>query len=104
MSPPQLEAPEVKTSGRRVLVTLADSLKPNTTYTVDFGDAIVDNNEGNPLGNFTYTFSTGPDIDSMQVAGTVLAGRQPGAGEGDAGGSAPPTWPTRLSTRCRSTA
>lgn len=72
VSPPQLEAPEVKTSGRRVLVTLADSLKPNTTYTVDFGDAIVDNNEGNPLGNFTYTFSTGPDIDSMQVAGTVL--------------------------------
>jgi uncharacterized protein (DUF2141 family) len=48
-------------------------LKPNTTYTVDFSDAITDNNEGNPLGNYTYTFSTGEKIDTFEVAGYVLS-------------------------------
>lgn len=47
-------------------------MKPNTTYTFDFGDAIQDNNEGNPLENFFYSFSTGDRLDSMAVAGTVL--------------------------------
>ena len=50
ISPPQAEMPEVKASGKRVLVEFFDSLKANTTYTIDFGDAIVDNNEGNPMG------------------------------------------------------
>jgi hypothetical protein len=54
VSPPQLEQPDIKASGRRVLVNLMDSLKPNTTYTIDFSDAIVDNNEGNPLGNLCF--------------------------------------------------
>ena len=49
VSPPQLEQPEIKASGRKVVVGLVDSLRPNTTYTIDFADAIVDNNEGNPL-------------------------------------------------------
>ena len=52
ISPPQREQPEVKTSGKRVVVKFIDSLVANTTYTIDFGDAIVDNNEGNPLGLF----------------------------------------------------
>ena len=47
-------------------------VSPNTTYTIDFSDAIVDNNEGNPLGNFAFTFSTGAQIDTMEVSGTVL--------------------------------
>lgn len=72
ISPPQSEAPEVKASGKRVLVEFFDSLKENTTYTIDFGDAIVDNNEGNPMGDFAYAFSTGDRIDTMQVSGTVL--------------------------------
>lgn len=72
VSPPQLEQPEIKASGRKIVVNLVDSLKPETTYTVDFSDAIVDNNEGNPLGNFTFTFSTGNVIDTLEVAGTVL--------------------------------
>lgn len=72
ISPPQNEAPEVKTSGRRVLVNFYDSLRPNTTYTIDFGDAIVDNNEGNPMGNFAYAFATGDTIDTLQVSGTIL--------------------------------
>ncbi len=72
VSPPQLEAPEIKGAGKRIIVQLNDSLQPNTTYTIDFSDAITDNNEDNPLGNFTYSFSTGNVIDTMEVAGYVL--------------------------------
>lgn len=73
VSPPQLEQPEIKASGRKVVVGLVDSLRPNTTYTIDLADAIVDNNEGNPLGNYAFTFSTGTTIDTMEVSGTVLS-------------------------------
>ena len=73
VSPPQLEQPEIKASGRKVVVGLVDSLRPNTTYTIDFADAIVYNNEGNPLGNYAFTFSTGTTIDTMEVSGTVLS-------------------------------
>lgn len=72
ISPPQTEMPEVKASGKKVLIEFFDSLRANTTYTIDFGDAIVDNNEGNPMGNFAYAFSTGETIDTMEVSGTVL--------------------------------
>ena len=72
ISPPQLEMPEIKAAGKRIIVNLRDSLKPNTTYTVDFSDAISDNNEGNPMGNYTFTFSTGEQIDTLQVAGYAL--------------------------------
>ena len=72
VSPPQLQQPEIKPGGKRITVNLLDSLKPNTTYTIDFSDAIVDNNEGNPLGNFAFTFSTGASIDTMEVSGTLL--------------------------------
>ena len=72
VSPPQLEAPEIKGEGKSISVQLADSLKPNTTYTIDFSNAISDNNEGNPLGDYAYTFSTGDHIDTLQVSGYVL--------------------------------
>lgn len=72
ISPPQIDVPEIKTSGKRVIVELQDTLKPNTTYSIDFGDAITDNNEGNPMGQFAFTFSTGDAIDSMEVAGIIL--------------------------------
>ncbi len=72
VSPPQIQQPEIKAAGKRIQVNLLDSLKENTTYTIDFSDAIVDNNEGNPLGNFAFTFSTGAQIDTMEVAGTLL--------------------------------
>ena len=72
ISPPQVQQPEIKSNGKKVVITLQDTLKPNTTYTFDFGDAIQDNNEGNPLENFFYSFSTGDRLDSMAVAGTVL--------------------------------
>ena len=72
ISPPQVEMPEIKASGKRVIVELVDTMKSNTTYSIDFGDAITDNNEGNPMGQFAFTFSTGNTIDSMEVAGTIL--------------------------------
>ena len=72
VSPPQLETPEIKAAGKKIVVELKDSLKTSTTYTVDFSDAISDNNEGNPLGNFTYTFSTGNQIDTLEVSGHVV--------------------------------
>ena len=72
VSPPQLEPANIRTDGKSVKITLYDSLKANTTYTIDFSDAIVDNNEGNPMGNYTYSFSTGDEIDTMEVSGAVL--------------------------------
>lgn len=72
VSPPQIEMPEIKATGKRIEVELKDTLKPNVTYTIDFSDAITDNNEGNPLGNYTYSFSTGSEIDTMEVSGYVL--------------------------------
>ncbi|MCH5301914.1 MAG: Ig-like domain-containing protein [Prevotella sp.] len=73
VSPPQLEQAEIKASGKRIVIELKDSLKENTTYTVDFSDAISDNNEGNPMGNYTYSFSTGSAIDTFEVSGYVLS-------------------------------
>ena len=72
ISPPQVQQANVRANGKKVLIDLQDTLIPNTTYTIDFGDAIQDNNEGNPLENFVYTFSTGDRLDSMEVSGTVL--------------------------------
>lgn len=72
VSPPQLEMPEIKAAGKKIVVELQDTLKENTTYTIDFSDAISDNNEGNPMGNYTYSFSTGERIDTFEVSGYVL--------------------------------
>ena len=72
ISPPQLEMPEIRAAGKKIIINLHDSLKQNTTYTIDFSDAISDNNEGNPMGNYTFTFSTGKEIDTLQVSGYAL--------------------------------
>ena len=72
VSPPQAEMPNIKYSGKKVTVELYDTLRPNTTYSIDFSDAIVDNNEGNPYENFAYVFSTGEIVDTLAVSGTVL--------------------------------
>ena len=73
VSPPQIEPANIRADGKSVKITLYDSLKANTTYTIDFSDAITDNNEGNPMGYYTYSFSTGTEIDTMEVSGAVLA-------------------------------
>lgn len=72
LSPPGASTPRVSTRGHRVVVNITDTLLPNTTYTIDFGDAIEDNNEGNKLSGFAYTFSTGPTLDSLRISGMVL--------------------------------
>ena len=72
ISPPQIEQPEIKVTGKKIQVELFDSLKPNTTYSIDFADGIVDNNEGNPLGDYCFRFSTGDAIDTLEVSGYVL--------------------------------
>ena len=73
VSPPQMEMPEIADKGKKIVVELKDTLKPNMTYTIDFSDAISDNNEDNPLGNYTFTFSTGEQTDTLEVSGTVLS-------------------------------
>lgn len=72
ISPPQIKPPDVKAYGKRVTVVFNDTLMPSTTYNVDFGSAIVDNNEKNPLKNYIFSFSTGAEIDTMKVSGTVI--------------------------------
>ncbi len=75
VSPAQQVQPVVTASGRKVTVELRDSLIPNTTYTIDFADAIADLNEKNILDGFAIDFSTGPTLDSLCISGIVLEGR-----------------------------
>ena len=56
---------------KKVFLNFIDSLDVNTTYTVNFGNSIKDNNEGNPLTFFRYTFSTGETIDSLYIKGNI---------------------------------
>lgn len=71
-SPPLKKNPKVSLKGKYVQISIPDTLRPNTTYSMDFADAIVDNNEGNPLGFYRYVFSTGDVIDSLELSGTVV--------------------------------
>lgn len=64
--------PMIEARGKTITVRLKDSLEPNTTYILNFGNAIRDVNEDNALKNFVYTFSTGAGIDSLEIAGRVL--------------------------------
>ncbi len=75
VSPVQKNNPSVSSNGKRVSVELKDTLLPNTTYTIDFGDAIKDLNEGNILDGFTTSFSTGDTIDTLRISGMVLEAR-----------------------------
>lgn len=75
ISPAQLEPANIRANGKQIRVDLYDSLKANTTYTIDFSDAVEDNNEGNPMGNYTFSFSTGSEIDTMEVSGNVIAAK-----------------------------
>ena len=65
---------EIKPLGgitKKIFVNFLDSLAENTTYTFNFGNSIVDNNEGNKMNFFSYTFSTGPTLDSLYLKGSV---------------------------------
>jgi len=72
VSPPMNNKPETKIKGRGIEIKMDDTLARNTTYTLNYGSSIVDNNEGNPIDNFQFVFSTGPDLDSLNVTGNVI--------------------------------
>ncbi len=71
ISPPLLTQPKYLLKQKTLIIKFDQELAENTTYTINFGEAIRDNNEGNVLKNFTYVFSTGAQLDSMQVQGKV---------------------------------
>jgi uncharacterized protein (DUF2141 family) len=73
VSPPQATPATILLSGaKKVSVILEDTMKDNTTYTIDFGNSIVDLNEQNSLPGYSFRFSTGSTLDTLQIAGTVL--------------------------------
>ncbi len=75
VSPAQQTTPQITANGRKITVQLRDTMIPNTTYTIDFSDAISDLNEGNELDGFALDFSTGPELDSLQISGMVFEAR-----------------------------
>ena len=72
ITPPQLKAPVISAVGKKIDIELRDSLIQNTTYTLDFTDGIKDNNEGNAIEGFTFAFSTGDIIDTLEISGLLL--------------------------------
>lgn len=74
VSPPNINAskPTLTVKGRSVLVDFDEQPDSNTTYRLDFGNSIADNNEGNRLGNYAYIFSTGPDLDTLMMSGLTI--------------------------------
>ncbi|QIK54542.1 hypothetical protein G7051_09390 [Dysgonomonas sp. HDW5B] len=73
VTPPQRNFPIIRAQNNKVIVELKDTLIANTTYTIDFTDAIVDNNEKNALEDFALSFSTGAVVDTLSISGKVLA-------------------------------
>ena len=71
VSPPQQVSPIVKAVGKKVTVEMQEDLIDSTTYTLDFGNAICDYTEKNPMRGYVFAFSTGDRIDSMEVYGRV---------------------------------
>ncbi|MGN0091523.1 MAG: Ig-like domain-containing protein, partial [Alistipes sp.] len=68
-SPAMKKLPLIATRGKGIVITIRDTLQENTTYALDFGSAIRDNNEGNPLNAMRYVFSTGDKVDSLMCSG-----------------------------------
>jgi len=72
ISPPMRIKPEFKIQGKKIIVEFQEELKANSTYTINFGNSIVDYTESNILINFEYVFSTGGHIDSLSIPGKVI--------------------------------
>lgn len=72
VSPPQRVNPDIRAYGRKLMLEFADTLKPDVTYSINFGNTIVDNNESNALKNYVFSFATGSQIDTMQLTGTLI--------------------------------
>lgn len=72
ISPPMYNIPEFKVKGKKLVIKILDDLRDSTTYTLNFGSGIKDITESNTLENFTYVFSTGNQLDSLQVVGSII--------------------------------
>lgn len=72
ISPAPRTQPLIRTVGKKVTIEFRDPLEENTTYVIDFSNAIEDNNEGNQLDGYSFAFSTGDQLDSLAVSGIVL--------------------------------
>ena len=72
LSPPQTKRPIATVRGKSVVVTFAQPLDSATTYVIQFGQSIADNNEGNPFGAYSFSFSTGNELDSLLFSGYVV--------------------------------
>ena len=73
ISPPLAKRPIIKTKSKTLIVQFNQELKDSTTYSLDFKNSVVDNNEKNPLENLRFSFSTGPVLDSLRVAGQAAS-------------------------------
>ncbi len=71
ISPPMKKKPIIKMKGKTLIIEFAEDLKKESTYSLDFKDAVADNNEKNPIEDFRFSFSTGPTFDSLRIAGFV---------------------------------
>lgn len=72
ITPPQKSMPVIRAIGKKIMVELKDTLLENTTYTFDFTNSIVDNNEKNAIEGFAFAFSTGDILDTLMISGTLL--------------------------------
>ena len=72
LSPPQTKPPTAKIKGKKVVVSFAEPLDSSRTYSLSLGEAVKDNNEGNPFPPYTISFSTGGHIDSLFVSGNIM--------------------------------
>ena len=72
ISPAPKTQPQIRAVGKKLTVEFRDPLEENTTYVIDFSNAIEDNNESNQLDGYTFAFSTGDEIDTLAVSGIVL--------------------------------
>ena len=72
LSPPQKKAVKTRIKGKGIVVSFQEPLDSNQTYSINFGNAIVDNNESNPLYGYSYSFSTGETVDSLMLSGKIV--------------------------------
>lgn len=72
ISPAFSEIPEIKLKRKNIILPIKDSLRANTTYTINFGNSIKDVHEGNTMEDYKYVFSTGDYLDSLKITGKVF--------------------------------
>lgn len=81
ISPPQKKSPDFRLTGKVLTIKFEDDLRPETTYSINFGSAIKDLHEGNVLKDYVFTFSTGDAIDTLSLVGKTISAETLKAGE-----------------------